>query len=66
MKVIVDLEKCEASGRCYDFAEDIFERGEKGRAKLKMAEVPEDDMDLRTAAEFACNMCPTGAISVEE
>ena len=66
MKVKVDLEKCESSGRCYDFAEDVFERGDKGRASLKINEIPDDDMDLRSMAEFACNMCPTGAITVED
>ncbi|MDA0339710.1 MAG: ferredoxin [Proteobacteria bacterium] len=65
MKVIIDLEKCVANGRCYDFNPDVFERGEKGKSSLKYVEIP-DDADLRRQAEAGYMMCPAGAISLAE
>jgi len=66
MKVTVDHDKCEAHGRCYNFAEDLFERGPKGKAVVLVPEIGEDDLDMMRNAEAAQMMCPAGAITVEE
>ena len=65
MKVVIDLEKCVANGRCYDFNPDVFERGEKGKSKLVVDEIPDDDPELRRQAEAGYMMCPAGAITIE-
>ena len=66
MKVSIDLSKCESSGRCYEYYEEIFGKGPKGQAKMLMAEIDDDDWENRAGAEAAQNSCPAGAIIVEE
>ena len=66
MKVTIDESKCEAHGRCYNFAPELFERGEKGKARVLVPEIGDDDLDLHRNAEAAQMMCPAGAIIVEE
>ena len=66
MKVTVDQDKCEAHGRCYNFAPELFERGPKGKSVVLHPEIGEDDLDLHRNAEAAQMMCPAGAIVVEE
>jgi ferredoxin len=66
MKVLVDQEKCKAHGRCYTFAPGVFERGPKGRAVVKVADIADDNDDLRGEAETGFMMCPEGAIRLED
>ena len=66
MKVTINLDTCEASGRCYDYSDDVFEKGPQGKGVVKVADIPDDDWSLRASAEAAQNSCPTGAIRVEE
>lgn len=66
LKVTVDLTKCECSGRCYEYSDDVFEKGPKDQAKVIMPEIGDDDWGTRASAEAAQNSCPTGAIIVEE
>ena len=66
MKVIVDLEKCEGHGRCYNFAPELFEQGSDDKSKVLHPVIGEDNLDLHRNAEAAQMMCPAGAISVEE
>ena len=65
-KVTIDLSKCEASGRCYEYSDDVFAKGPMGKSKPLMAEISDDDWDLRASAEAAANSCPAGAIIAED
>jgi ferredoxin len=66
MKVSVDLAKCKAHGRCYNFAPDVFERGPKGQAVVLKPEISDDDAELIGAANTGFMMCPEGAIALED
>lgn len=66
MKVEIDLTKCKACGRCYDFASDVFERRPTGQSRAIRDAIPEDALDLMSSALAASNICPMGAISLEE
>ncbi|MGW0998311.1 ferredoxin [Streptomyces sp. NPDC002520] len=64
MKVIVDQNKCVASGQCVLSAPDVFDqREEDGIVVLRVETVPEGLADdVRQAAA----LCPAQAIWVEE
>jgi ferredoxin len=64
MKVIVDQEKCVASGQCVVVAPDVFDqRDSDGVVVLLDAAPPAGQAeDVRHAAE----VCPALAITVEE
>jgi len=64
MKIIIDLDKCESSGRCYDNAPEVFDEGPKNQSVLKVADIPDDDFDLQREARSAAMMCPAGAIEI--
>ena len=66
MKVIIDLDKCEGFGRCYDNSPDMFDEGPDKKSVAKMTEVPDDDFDLQREARAAAMMCPKGAITIED
>jgi ferredoxin len=65
MRVLVDLSKCKAEGRCYNIATEVFERGPEGKSRVRVAEIGEDDTDLQLQAQSAEMMCPEGAVTVE-
>lgn len=64
MKVLVDQEKCVASGQCVVAAPDVFDqRDSDGVVVLLDAEPPGDQADdVRQAAA----VCPALAILIEE
>lgn len=66
MRVKVDLEKCSAHGRCYNFSPEVFERGDQGKSKVIVGDIADDDLDLQGNARAASMMCPEGAIIIEE
>ena len=66
MRVKVDLNKCEGHGRCYSYSPDVFDEGEDRKTKLLVENIPDDDFDLQSEARTAANMCPVGAIDIEE
>ncbi|MCC5480538.1 ferredoxin [Streptomyces barringtoniae] len=64
MKVIVDQNKCVASGQCVLSAPDVFDQREEDGIVVLLTEKPPDGLadDVRQAAA----LCPAQAIWVEE
>lgn len=63
MKVSVDFDACMSTGGCASIAPDVFEIRDDGYLYVLQEEPPAElHDDVRTAAD----LCPTGAISVEE
>jgi ferredoxin len=61
MKVVVDMNKCQAHGQCVFAAPDVFQLDGNGR----LAYVPDPDDALRDEAEEAADACPLQAIRIE-
>lgn len=61
MKVAVDANLCTGCTLCCDIAADIFEMGDDGLAKVKVADVSED---LSASAQEAADSCPVSAITL--
>lgn len=64
MKVIVDLDVCEAHGDCVVEAPEIFDLGEEDEVVTLLNESPGEE--LREKAERAVRACPVSAIRIEE
>lgn len=64
MKVVIDQDKCIASGLCVLAVPDVFDQREEDGVVLLLDEntPAELDADVRQAA----TVCPSGAITVEE
>jgi ferredoxin len=64
VKVIVDREKCQGLGRCYDLAPDVFASDEDGYVELQLTgDIPEA---LQHQARVAVLNCPESALSIIE
>ncbi|MDD9961346.1 MAG: ferredoxin [Gammaproteobacteria bacterium] len=64
MKVRIDLDKCYRSGECYYNHPELFEMSDDGDPALKVTDLTDAGMHLH--AEQAAEVCPAGAISIEE
>jgi ferredoxin len=64
MKVIVDLDVCQAHGDCVVAAPEIFDLGEEDDVVTVI--LPEPGEELRAKAERAVQDCPVTAIRLEE
>jgi ferredoxin len=64
MKVIVDLDVCQAHGDCVVAAPEIFDLGEEDDVVTVVN--PEPGEELRAAAERAEQDCPVTAIRIED
>ena len=64
MKLKVDYKKCEKAGECYYNHTALFERIDNGFPKIIVEDLTTDA--LRHEAEEAIEVCPTGAITIEE
>ena len=65
MKVVVDPERCQGHGRCYDLAPDVFAADDDGYATLLAPDgevAPEHEAQARAAAAN----CPERAITSTE
>ena len=63
MKVVVDHERCQGHGRCYDLAPEVFGADDDGYVLLL---VPGDVPDaLEPSAHRAVANCPERALSLE-
>jgi ferredoxin len=62
MRAKVDEELCTGCELCVENCPDVFEMGDDV-AKVKVDEVPEDQMDC---AKSAAEDCPVEAIAIEE
>ncbi len=63
MKVNVDYDKCVSSGSCTQLAPEVFEIRDDGYLYVLQEEPPAELHDKVREAE---ELCPTGAISLEE
>ena len=63
-KVVVDRAICLKAGQCYYLQPSIFKADSTGWPEI-LIEHPEEEDDLE-AAEDAAEICPSGAIVVED
>ena len=63
MRVVVDLNQCEANGLCMGVAPEVFDLTDDDELIL-LQERP--DESLRERVEEAVRQCPRQAISIEE
>lgn len=63
MHITVDYDVCASTGNCMQVCPEAFEIRVDGYLYLLLEEPPES---LRQKVHEAANMCPTGAITVEE
>lgn len=64
MRVRIDLEKCYMSGECYYNHPELFEMGEGSDPLVKVTDI--DTADLEMHARLAADVCPAGAILLED
>jgi ferredoxin len=63
MKVTVDFDVCASTGACMQSAPEVFEVRSDGYLYILIEEPGEE---LRDKVTMAADMCPTGAITVED
>ena len=63
MKVTVDYDVCASTGSCMQVCPEVFEIRDDGFLYVLQEEPGEE---LRTKVEEAAELCPTGAITVED
>jgi ferredoxin len=64
MKVIVDLDVCEAHGDCVVVAPEVFDLGEDDDVVTVVQAEPGEE--LRAKVESAVDSCPVAAIRIED
>lgn len=60
MRVVVDHNRCQGHGRCYDLAPDVFESDDRGRVDLAVK--GELSPDLEADARIGVQNCPESAL----
>jgi ferredoxin len=63
VKVAVDFDKCVSSGSCAAVAPEVFELRDDGFLYVLQEHPPEE---LHRKVAEAAELCPTGAITVED
>ena len=63
MKVVVDYDVCASTGSCMQVCPEVFEVRSDGYLYILQEEPGEE---LRGKVEQAAELCPTGAITIEE
>jgi ferredoxin len=63
MRVVVDFDICASTGSCMQVCPEVFEVRSDGYLYILQEEPPEE---LRAKVQEAAELCPTGAISIEE
>ena len=63
MKVNVDFDVCASTGSCMQVCPEVFEVRSDGYLYILQEEPGEE---LRGKVEQAAELCPTGAITIEE
>ena len=63
MRVVVDYDVCASTGACMQTCPEVFEVRSDGYLYLLQDEPGEE---LREKVQAAAEVCPTGAITVEE
>lgn len=65
MRLTIDPTLCKAEGRCYRSYPDLFLRGQDGKGIVDIRS-KQDPEDIQLDAQAAANLCPRGAILLEE
>jgi ferredoxin len=63
MRVVVDFDACASTGSCMQVCPEVFEVRSDGYLYVLQEEPPEE---LRSQVQEAAELCPTGAITVED
>jgi ferredoxin len=63
MKVTVDFDVCASTGACMQVGPEVFEVRSDGYLYVLIEEPGEE---LRDTVQTAADMCPTGAITIED
>ena len=63
MRVIVDFDVCASTGACMQSCPEVFEVRSDGYLYILQEEPGEE---LREKVTMAADMCPTGAITIED
>ncbi len=63
MRVVVDYDVCASTGSCMQVCPEVFEVRSDGYLYILQEEPPEE---LRPKVEEAADLCPTGAITIED
>ena len=63
MRVVVDYDMCASTGSCMQVCPEVFEVRSDGYLYLLNEEPPEE---LRGKVQEAADLCPTGAITLED
>lgn len=63
MKVVVDFDLCASTGACMQSAPEVFEVRNDGYLYILQEEPGED---LAAKVRDAADLCPTGAITIED
>jgi ferredoxin len=63
MRVVVDYDVCASTGSCMQVCPEVFEVRSDGYLYILQEEPGEE---LRGKVETAAELCPTGAITIEE
>ncbi len=63
MRVVVDFDVCASTGSCMQVCPEVFEVRSDGYLYILMEEPPDA---LGDKVREAADVCPTGAISLEE
>ncbi|MEM9517594.1 MAG: ferredoxin [Actinomycetota bacterium] len=63
MKVVVDFDLCASTGSCMQIAPEVFEVRSDGYLYI-LQEEPGAELERKTRE--AADLCPTGAISIED
>jgi ferredoxin len=63
MRVVVDYDVCASTGSCMQVCPEVFEVRSDGYLYILQEEPGEE---LRGKVEQAAELCPTGAITIEE
>ena len=63
MRVVVDYDVCASTGSCMQVCPEVFEGRNDGYLYILQEEPGEE---LRGKVEQAAELCPTGAITIEE
>jgi ferredoxin len=63
MRVVVDFDVCASTGACMQTCPEVFEVRSDGYLYILQEEPGEE---LRDKVTMAADMCPTGAITIED
>jgi ferredoxin len=63
MRVVVDYDVCASTGACMQVAPEVFEVRSDGFLYVLQEEPPEE---LRQKVTEASELCPTGAITIQD